>query len=87
VVTKRIISSKQFKKISLDGEALKPMDNRNRLLIGKFGIASTDLKPSGKVEIEGRVYDAIVSVGLIERGNEVEVVDVEFNQLVVKIKS
>lgn len=53
-------------------------------LIGSRGVAKSDLLPSGDVEIEGRVYDA-VSVGMaIGRGEPVRVVGVEIQRLVVR---
>lgn len=53
-------------------------------MIGKDGVAQTDLLPSGDVRIEGRVYDA-VSVGMpISRGQAVRVVSVQIQRIVVR---
>ena len=51
--------------------------------IGAEGFARTDLRPVGRVEIEGRVADARSS-GWIERGTRVRVVRVDGRELVVE---
>lgn len=38
------------------------------------GKAHTDLRPSGKIMIEGKVYDAVAESGWIHKGESVEVV-------------
>ncbi|SEO10020.1 membrane-bound serine protease (ClpP class) [bacterium A37T11] len=40
-------------------------------IIGKTGIAKTSLRPSGKIEIEGKWYDAVALDGFIESGTVV----------------
>lgn len=52
-------------------------------LIGKTGIASTVLRPSGKVNIDGEFYDAVASHGMIDKGEEVVVRRYESFQLYV----
>jgi membrane-bound serine protease (ClpP class) len=42
------------------------------------------LRPAGKVEIEGDVYDAVALTGYIEKGEQIKVVDYQSAQLVVK---
>jgi len=43
-------------------------------LISKVGVTVTALVPSGKVEIDGKLYDAISSVAHLEKGERIEVV-------------
>lgn len=50
-------------------------------LIGQEGIARTSLRPSGKVEINGEVYDAVAQHGLIEKNSRVKIVAYETGQL------
>ena len=38
-----------------------PTEQRN--LIGTFGVTVTDLRPAGKVEIDGKIYDALANYG------------------------
>jgi len=54
------------------------------LLKGKTGTAKTVLRPSGKVEIEGEVYDAVTAGEFIEKGDAVAVLRVEATQLYVE---
>jgi membrane-bound serine protease (ClpP class) len=53
-------------------------------LIGKTGVASTTLRPSGKVMIEGEVYDAYSRGEFIEKGTKVEVMEEGVNSLKVR---
>jgi len=54
-------------------------------LIGAKGIAKTTLRPTGKVEIEGKRYDARAESGYVEAGMTVEVVGQERFELIVRI--
>lgn len=56
----------------------------NTLLIGKSGIASTVLRPSGKVNIDGTVYDAVSVEGFIEKGDSIKVLRYETGQVYVE---
>jgi membrane-bound serine protease (ClpP class) len=51
---------------------------------GKTGIAQTVLRPSGKVEIEGKMYDAYTRGDFIEKGQPIEVISDEGSALKVK---
>lgn len=53
-------------------------------LIGKTGTAKTVLRPSGKVEVEGKVYDAVSNQGYIEKGVQVVVTRYETGQIYVE---
>jgi membrane-bound serine protease (ClpP class) len=52
-------------------------------LKGKTGIASTVLRPGGKVLIDGEVYDATTDSGFIDKGEEIVVLKVGIAQLYV----
>lgn len=62
-------------------------DNRYAEMIGKKGLAVTILRPAGKVNIEGEIFDAVAVVGHIEKGDPVIVVRYENAQLFVKKSS
>ncbi|MFM1850556.1 MAG: hypothetical protein RIS54_240 [Verrucomicrobiota bacterium] len=52
-------------------------------LVGREGVAATDMFPSGQVEIDGSRYEACVSVGSVEAGQKVVVrAEREFGLLV-----
>ncbi|MEX2595788.1 MAG: NfeD family protein [Salibacteraceae bacterium] len=53
-------------------------------LIGKEGIAYTDMMPSGKVEIDDKLYDAASETGFIDRGDRVKVMSYATTQLKVR---
>ena len=53
-------------------------------LKGKKGVAITTLRPSGKISIEGKNYDALAESGMIDRGTEIVVTRVETAQLYVE---
>ncbi|MEA4935697.1 MAG: NfeD family protein [Paludibacter sp.] len=55
----------------------------NKALVGKTGTAHTDLRPSGKVTIEGTTYDAVSEDGFTPKGSEVKVVKFEMGQVYV----
>ena len=56
-------------------------------MISKYGIALTILRPAGKVEIDGDMYDATALTGYINKGEEIEVVSYHTGQLFVTKKS
>ena len=59
-------------------------EDQSAQLIGLQGTATTILRPSGKVAINGTAYDAIAQVSYIDRGAPVKVVAYENNTLVVE---
>lgn len=65
-------------------EGFVSIDNSLLLLNGKTGTAQTVLRPGGKVEIDGEIYDAVTSGGFIDRGKTVKVIKVEATQLYVE---
>jgi membrane-bound serine protease (ClpP class) len=54
------------------------------LLTGKTGIAHTVLRPSGKVWIEGEIFDGIAETGFIDKGAKIRVVRFENAQVYVE---
>jgi membrane-bound serine protease (ClpP class) len=54
-------------------------------MVGKKGIAHTVLRPSGKVMIEGELYDAFTRSEFIEKGQSVEVVGEDTTSLRVRL--
>lgn len=52
-------------------------------LKGKKGIAITTLRPSGKISIDGKNYDALADSGMIDKGTPIVVTRVETAQLYV----
>lgn len=56
----------------------------DKSIIGKTGLAATDLRPSGKIRIENVLYDAVAEFGYIEKGKNIKVIRLENAQLYVE---
>lgn len=52
--------------------------------VGRAAIASTPLRPSGKIEVDGELLDAVSIAGFIESGTAVDIVRHENAQLYVR---
>jgi membrane-bound serine protease (ClpP class) len=59
------------------------IDTRQKEMIGKTGIALTILRPSGRVEVDGEIFDARSEISYIEKGEQIRVVRDEAGQLYV----
>jgi membrane-bound serine protease (ClpP class) len=59
-------------------------DDPHRALLGRVGIARSKMLPSGAVEIDGRMIDALTSGKAIEPGQYVLVTEVRANRVVVR---
>ncbi len=88
-ITSRIGSKGIFRKLALEAtqdidKGYLGVDPAQKNLIGKEGTAKTILRPSGKVLIDGEVYDAVAENGYIERGEKIVVKGYASGQLYVK---
>ncbi len=85
-----IIKSRTFKRLVLEDEQNSSKGYVSSVvdfsLIDKEGIARTDLRPSGKVEIDGKWYDAVALGGYIIKGTMVTVEKHENYNLFVRQK-
>jgi membrane-bound serine protease (ClpP class) len=95
LVSSIYISGKLITSSRLQGLALKSEQKSdqgyvsggdNSYLIGKEGTAVTMLRPSGKVDITGEIYDALSEVGYIDPGERVVINRYEAGQLYVSKK-
>jgi membrane-bound serine protease (ClpP class) len=85
----RFTNSKLFKTISLQtsqnaSEGYQATIFTNDELKLKNGIAASDLRPSGKIEIDGEYHDAQTDGEFIMRGEKIKVVDVKNTYLIVR---
>lgn len=84
----RLTDTKAFKRMSLTESQESSQGfsvNSNTLsMMGKQGVASTILRPSGKVLIEDQVYDAFTRGEFVEKGEPIEVIGTEGVTLRVK---
>lgn len=86
--SKRFARSKRISALALDAvqqsaEGYVSIDPSQKAMIGKTGIAYTVLRPSGRIEVEGRLFDARADIGYIEKGEPVRVIRDEAGQLYV----
>jgi membrane-bound serine protease (ClpP class) len=67
------------------GEGYVSFDtNMQSSLVGRAGIAHTDLRPSGKVTIDDHIHDAKSEIGYIGKGSKIKVRRHEAGQLYVE---
>lgn len=64
-------------------DEVAPDESRHEL-VGRVGVARSKMLPSGAVEIEGRVLDAVSQGRPIDPGQYVKVVEVRGNRVVVR---
>lgn len=86
--SRKVGTSNMFKGISLAASQDKAdgfigIDVHQKEMIGKNGTAYTVLRPSGKVRIEGELFDAMSEIGYIDKGAAVKVTKDEAGQLYV----
>ncbi len=55
-------------------------------LLGKEGVAVTDLRPAGKIQIEGRRIDVLAESAYVESGSAVTVIQAGGSRVVVRRK-
>ena len=67
-----------------EADGFTSVDNQLSGLVGKEGTALTFMRPAGKVEVDGEIYDAVTDMGVVEQGTTVRVVKFENAQLVVE---
>ena len=53
-------------------------------LLGKKGIAKTDLRPSGSADFEGVKFDVVADGEYIQKGTKIKIFKVEGSKLIVK---
>lgn len=85
----RLANSAAFKRIALQDTQSKEQGFTSRFInesmIGKKGVAHTILRPSGKVMIDGTVYDAFTRGEYVNQGADIEVISDESTSLKVKL--
>ena len=53
-------------------------------MVGREGVATTEMRPAGSIQLDDEPYDAISSGGFIAAGSRVRVVATQMNYLVVE---
>ena len=84
---KQLAKSETFKRITLSNTMDKAdgfVSNDMGELIGKTGEVHSDLRPSGKINIEGKLHNAEARNNFIEKGKTVKVIGMDTSTLIVK---
>ena len=86
--TRKLLTTTAFSNLSLKSEQLTEegfigVETEQQSLIGEQGTAHTVLRPSGKVMIHNKLYDAKAEYGLIDKGEAVKVTRYETGQVYV----
>lgn len=88
ILVKRGFKSKLFKSIVLTNETRKEKgylsSHVDDSLLGKSGLAVSELRPSGFVNIEGNRLDVLSDEGYISMGTEVKIVRIEGSKIFVR---
>ncbi len=87
-LSKKLFTSNALGHLALDSiqnkaEGFSTSDEKYRGMLNKIGIAKTNLRPAGKVQIENDYFDATALNGFIEKGTKIKVVKYETAQLFV----
>jgi len=84
----KLLTSHAFSKLALNTqqpleEGFVGVEQIEESIIGKEGIAHTVLRPSGKVSVEDKIYDAKSEFGFINKGETIKVIRHETGQIYV----
>lgn len=82
----KIFGSSRFTKLALktslmESDGFVGVNTDYADLVGKMAIVMTDMKPSGKIEIEGKWYEASLEFGMARKGGTVVVTRFEGGRL------
>ena len=86
--TRKLLTSTAFGNLSLKSEQRTEegyigVETEQQSLVGEEGVAHTVLRPSGRVMIQDKLYDAKSEYGFIERGEAIRVIRYETGQVYV----
>lgn len=85
---KKLLETKTIGRVVLHSEqqaseGFTVADANTASLIGCEGVASTILRPSGKVKVDGKTFDAVATVSYIDKGTPIKVTGYENGSLLV----
>ncbi|MDX9846479.1 MAG: NfeD family protein [Tenuifilaceae bacterium] len=92
ILSRKLITSPAFPSLALNSsltqeEGYIGVDKHQKDMLGKTGIAVTVLRPSGKVQIDDEIFDAVSDEGFINKNEEVKVIKDEAGQIYVMRKN
>ena len=88
LIVGRLPDSRLWKKLVLTDKSTKQKGYvsavSNDALVGKMGMAMTELRPAGTADIDGAPTDVVTEGGYVERGEQVKVIAVNGSRVVVR---
>ncbi|MBU1011512.1 MAG: nodulation protein NfeD [Bacteroidetes bacterium] len=86
--SKKLFTSTIFGHLALDStqkteNGFSTSDAEYKQMIERLGVAQTNLRPAGKIQIDDKYFDATALTGFIEKGTKIMVVKYETAQLFV----
>jgi membrane-bound serine protease (ClpP class) len=89
LISKKIFTTNVFGELALNSIEKKELgfnseNARFKVQVGRVGVASTNLRPAGKIEIENDIFNALAENGFIEKGETILVSRYENSNLIVK---
>lgn len=72
--------------LNTSGKGYSSHENHYEELLGEEGEVFTDLRPVGLAVFSGKKCEVYAQSGFIEKGSKVEVVKIEANNIIVKLK-
>ncbi|PKP34331.1 MAG: serine protease [Bacteroidetes bacterium HGW-Bacteroidetes-17] len=86
--SKKLFTSTIFGHLALDStqkneNGFSTSDAEYKQMIDRLGVAQTNLRPAGKIQIDDKYFDATALTGFIEKGTKIMVVKYETAQLFV----
>lgn len=87
-LSSKLIKSPAFPGLSLRSslsqeEGYVGIDSHQKDMLGRVGVAITVLRPSGKVQIDNEIFDAVSDEGFINKDEQVKVIKDEAGQIYV----
>lgn len=84
LTSNRLLGRFALQKVQESDQGYVSVDvNKQKSVVGRTGIAHTVLRPSGKVMVDGEIYDAKSEVSYIEKGEKIIVKREESGQIYV----
>ena len=91
VLSRKLLTSPTFPGLALNSsltqeEGYVGIDKHQKDMLGRIGVAVTVLRPSGKVQLDDEIFDAVAEEGFINKYEEVKVIKDEAGQIYVMRK-
>ncbi len=83
IFTSTILGHLALDSTQQSNEGFTSSDKEYKSMINELGVAHTNLRPAGKIEIKDKIYDATALTGFIEKETNVMVIKYETGQLFV----